>query len=236
MDYKFFDLNVVFSENWREIIKRSKILQLAGICLVVNSKGNLEKYHRKVEEIKKETSLEIIKGLMIDENKDNIIKIAKEYRRKFDLILVKGGDYEVNRITCGSTYVDILSTPGKGRRDCGIDHICCKDARENDLLIELNFKELLTAQGMDRIHELNKMKEIIRLCKIFGTNFIVNSGAKSKCELRGGRELASLSYSLGASLEEALFVNTELPYKLIQENKNRTSQPLKGVHLDEYER
>jgi len=234
MEHRFFDLNIEFSKNWKEIIKRAEKLELAGICLVVNSKENLEEYHEIIEEIKRNTKLEIIKGLLIDENKDKITKIAKKNRRDFELILVKGGSYEINRFACSSQYIDILSNPGSGRKDCGIDHICCKDAKEHEVLIELNFREILKVSGIDKIKELNKMKEILRLCKRFNTNFIVNSGAKDVYELRGGRELASLSYSLGASLEESLFANSELPLKLIQKNRNKIFQILKGVDL-EYE-
>jgi RNase P/RNase MRP subunit p30 len=235
MGHRFFDLNIE-AKNWKEIMKRAKDLELVGICLVINSKENLEEYHKKIEEIKKEAGLEIIKGILIDEDKDKIIKVAKKNRKDFELILVRGGSYEINRIACSSDYIDILSNPGKGRKDCGIDHICCKDAKEHNVTIELNFRELLKAQGMNKIRELNKMKEILRLCKRFNTNFIVNSGAKEICELRGGRELAALSYSLGASLEEALFANSEFPSKLIQKNREKILQPLRGVSLENYGR
>ena len=231
MEHRFFDLNVK-SRDFEEITKRAEKLGLAGICLVASSKENLEEYHKKIEEIKKIAKLEIIKGILIDEDKEKIVKIAKKNRRDFELILVKGGNYEINRIACSSRYVDILSTPGAGRKDCGIDHICCKDAKENEVLIELNFRELLKAKGMDRVRELHKMKEIVRLCKRFNTNFIVNSGAENIYELRGGRELAALSYSLGATLEEALLANSEVPLRLIQKNREKISQILRGVELE----
>jgi len=230
MDHKFYDLHVKFT-NWKESIERAKKLELAGICFVINSKEDIEKFLEEIDNIKNK-EIVIIKGILIDEDKNNIIKVAKKYRRKFELILVNGGVYKINRIACASDYIDILSNPGRGRKDCGIDHICCKDAREHDVIIELNFRELLISQGMDRIRELNKMKEILRLCKCFNTNFIVTSGAKDIWELRGGRELCALSYSLGASLEEALNANSRFANKLIETNRRKIVQPLKGVNYE----
>lgn len=236
MDHRFYDLNVGFSKNWEEIINRAKTLELAGICLVVSSKANLKDYLTKIEEVKRNSNLEIVTGILIEEGVDRITKLAKKHRKSFELVLVRGGEYEINRAACSSRYVDILSEPGKGRGDCGIDHICCKEAKENKIAIELNFRELLVAQGMEKIRELNKMKEIIRLCRKVGTHFIVNSGAQEKYELRGGRELSSLSYCLGASLEEAIEANSGYPEQLIKRNREKMSQPLEGVSLEDYER
>ncbi len=238
MDHRFYDLHVRFSENWEEIIKRAEYIGLSGVCLVVSSKEDLRNYFNVVKEIKKNTSLDVVEGILIEEENDNIVKFAKKYRKEFELVLVKGGDYEINRSACSCEYVDILSVPGQGRKDSGIDHICLRDAKEKGVLIELKFNELLRAQGMDKIREIKKMKEIIRLCTKMKAHFIVNSGAENKWELRQGRDLSSLSYCLGANQEEALY--SDYAEKLIQKNREKISQPLKGVEirgdLKDYER
>ena len=77
MEHRFFDLNVK-SKDFEEITKRAEKLGLAGICLVASSKENLEEYHKKIEEVKKIAKLEIIKGILIDEDKEKIVKIAKK--------------------------------------------------------------------------------------------------------------------------------------------------------------
>lgn len=239
MDHRFYDLHVRFSEGWKEIVERAEYIGLSGICLVVSSKEDLENYFGEIEKVKKNTSLDVVKGILIEESKDKVVKLAKKHRKDFELVLVKGGDYELNRAACSCEYVDILSVPGKGRRDPGIDHICLKDAKENGVLMELSFRELLKAQGMDKIREMKKMKELLRLCMKTGVYFIVNSGAQNKWELRQGRELSSLSYCLGANQEEALYSNSDYAEKLVQENREKMSQPLKGVEvgdLKDYER
>lgn len=228
MERRFYDLNVPFGENIQEIIKRAEKLDFSGIC-IVSDLENLENNLKEIKKLNEKTDLDLITGVLI---KENIEKTARNVRDKVEIVLVSGGDYEINRAACSSTYVDILCHPERGRYDCGVDHICCKEAREHNTFIELNFRELLTATGMEKIRELNKMKEIIRLCIRTKTNFIVNSGALDVFELRSGRELSALSFALGANLYDALLANSILPEKLITKNREKLNQPLKGVELN----
>ena len=232
MDHRFYDLHVKFSKEWKEIIKRAEYIGLSGVCFVASSKDSLKSYFSTMEEIKRNTKLNVVKGILIEEEYEKIVKVAKKYRREFELVLVKGGKYEINRIACSCEYVDILSAPSHGRKDPGIDHVCLRHAKENDVLMELNFMELVMAQGMDRIREIMKMKEVVRLCTKVGAGFIVNSGAWDKWGLRQGRELASLSYCLGANQEEALYSNSDYAEKLVEKNRKKMSQPLKGVEVE----
>ncbi|MCK4428795.1 MAG: hypothetical protein KAU95_00345, partial [Candidatus Aenigmarchaeota archaeon] len=201
-------------------------LNLEGIC-IVSGLNNLENNLEKIKTLNEKSELNIATGVMI---KEDIEKKSKELRRKVELIFVSGGDYEINRTACSSHYVDILCHPNKGRYDCGIDHVCCNEAKAHNTVIELNFRELLTAQGMEKIRELNKLKNMLRLCIKTKANFIVNSGAVDIFELRSGRELSALSFTLGATLYDALAANSEIPRKLIAKNREKMNQPLKGVN------
>ena len=230
MEHKFYDLNA--SVNIENLLERAELLGLTGICPVINSNENLEKYLTKIRELRKKTDLDLITGVLIQEDQNNILKKAKELRRKVEVILVSGGNYEVNRLACSSDYVDILCHPEKGRHDSGLDHICCREAKIHNTIIELNFRELLLSEGMERIKELNKMKEILRLCLRFKTRFIVNSGARELYELRSGKELSSLSFCLGAEMYDALSANSELPEKLIFKNREKMKQPLDSVYIE----
>ncbi len=230
MEHKFYDLNA--SANIENLLERAETLGLTGVCLVMNSNENLEKYLTKIQELKKKTNLDLITGVLIQEDQNNILKKAKELRRKVEVILVSGGDYEINRLACSSDYVDILCHPEKSRHDSGLDHICCREAKIHNTIIELNFRELLLSKGMERIKELNRMKEILRLCLRLKTKFIVNSGAVELFELRSGKELSSLSFCLGAEMYDALIANSELAEKLIFKNREKLKQPLDSVYIE----
>jgi RNase P/RNase MRP subunit p30 len=229
MERVFYDLNVSFyNEN---LLERIKYLGLGGICIVASQTEDIDGYLEKIKMLRENTNVDIITGILIEEKADKVLGLAKSLRRKMELILVSGGDYETNRIACSSNYVDILCHPEKGRRDVGVDHICCREAREHNTIIELNFRELITATGMDKIRELNKMKEIVRLCNKTNAKFIVNSGAKNVFELRSGRDLSSLSFCSGASLQDALLANSDIPEKLVSMNREKLKQPLDSVYF-----
>lgn len=228
MERRFYDLNIPFGDNIQEIIERVEKLDFSGIC-IVSDLENLENNLREIKRLNERTEIDLITGVLI---KENIEKTAREVRSKVEIVFVSGGNYEINRTACSSNYVDVLCHPEKGRYDCGIDHICCRGAKEHNTFIELNFRELLTATGMEKIRELNKMKELLRLCIRTKTNFIVNSGAVEVFELRSGRELSALSFALGANLYDALLANSVLPEKLITKNREKLNQPLKGVELN----
>jgi len=231
MEHRFYDLNVAFYNE--HLLERAEYLGLSGICIVARSTDNIDEYLEKIKKIREGTKIDVVTGVLIEEKPNKILGLAKTLRRKVELILVSGGDYETNRMACSSDYVDILCHPEKGRKDPGVDHICCREAKEHNTIIELNFRELISAIGMERIRELNKMKEIVRLCNKTKAKFIVNSGAKNIFELRSGRELSSLSFCSGASMQDALIANSEIPEKLISINREKLKQPIKGV---EYER
>jgi RNase P/RNase MRP subunit p30 len=229
---KFYDLNISFGENNKEIIKRAKNLGLSGICLVhkYSESGAFLDYIGEILDLRENSPIDIVSGVML--TGDNIEKKAKELRRKVELILVYGGNYETNRLACESDYVDLLCHPEKGRRDCGIDHVCVREARAHNTLIELNFREILESPAGLRIKKLNLMKEVLRLCLKAKAPFIANSGAMDVWGMRGSRELSALSCSLGAQLYPALVSNSELPERLIGINRGKINQPLSGVYLE----
>jgi len=228
-DRNFYDLHVAFESNRKLMIERAQELELRGICFVHSyaSDSELESYLDEIRQLKEKTSLDLITGVMV--SGDEMEKTAKKIRRSVELIFAYGGDYKANRTACSSDYIDILSCPERGRRDCGLDHVCCKDAREHDTFIEINFSQALNSHGFRRLRQLYLMKEAVRLCTKTQTPFIVNSGARNIWELRGGRELSSLSCVLGAGLYPSLVANSEAAEKLIAKNRQKFKMILKGV-------
>jgi RNase P/RNase MRP subunit p30 len=227
---KFYDLNIAFESDREAIIKRAQELELSGICLVHTYKGEkeLEAYLKEIKRLRGLTSVDIISGVML-EGEEEMVKIAKKIRKSVDIILAFGGRYQINRLACSSDYIDILAHPEKGRRDCGLDHICCKEAKDHGTVIEINFNEILSNSGFKRLDKFHLLKESVRLCMNTQAPFIVNSGAKNIWELRAGRELTSLSCVLGAGAYPSLASNSELPERLIMNNRSKIKMPLKGV-------
>lgn len=230
-DRMFYDLHIAFESDRESILKRAEELELAGICFVYNYKeeSELENYLQEINRLRGKTSIDIISGVML--SGEDMEKTAKKIRKKVEIIIAQGGSYNINRLACSSEYIDVLSLPEKGRRDCGLDHVCCREAKEHNTIVELNFNELLKSAGSKRVRELYLMKELIRLCLKTSSPFIVNSGAGNPWELRSGRELSALSCILGAGVYPSLVSNSEIPEKLIKANRQKLEMPLKGVEI-----
>ncbi|MBN2095253.1 MAG: hypothetical protein JW727_04345 [Candidatus Aenigmarchaeota archaeon] len=229
---KFYDLNIASGIDRVQAIKRAEELELGGICLTHCYKGEseLEEYLKKIEELRSNAKLEIISGVML--NGEGMEAIAKKLRRKVDLILAYGGNYHINRLACSSDYIDLLCHPERGRRDCGLDHVCCREAHDHNTVIEVNFGQILNSSGGKRVREIYLLKEIVRLCLKSKCPFVVNSGAKTVQGMRGGRELSALSCVLGAQIYPSIVSNSDLPEQLVKMNREKTVQPLSGVYVD----
>ena len=154
-------------------------------------------------------------------NTEEFDRLVRKARNHCEILMVYGGDYEINRLACENSYVDILSRPEFGRRDSGLDHICIKAAQENNVAIEINFREVLDSYKKRRVYTLSAMRENIRLCKKYGTSIITTSGACSKWGLRSGRELAAIANILGLELGEAISTVTNIPETIVKTNREK---------------
>lgn len=216
----FYDLHVHTSlsigENTiDEIVDMAKKLDLSGIGIIrYYSSGRLEELPK--------SDIDLISAVMIKpETADEMNEIAKKIRKKADLILVHGGNYDINRSACENSMVDILCHPELGRKDSGLDHICAKSAQENNVAIEINFREILESYKRHRIYNLSYIGKNISLCSKYGTKMIITSGSVSKWGMRSGRELASIAYLLGMELGNAIASVSTVPEELIKSNREK---------------
>jgi ribonuclease P/MRP protein subunit RPP1 len=160
--------------------------------------------------------------------------MVKKIRNKVEVLMVHGGDYDVNRAACENSMVDILCHPELGRKDSGLDHICMKSAEENRVAIEINFREILESYKRHRVYILSAMKRNIKLCKKYNTLIITTSGAVSKWNMRPGRELASVSHILGMELGEAIASVSTVPEELVKTNREKlANKRFEGVSVVE---
>jgi ribonuclease P/MRP protein subunit RPP1 len=198
----------------------------------------------KLEEIKKEieqldTDLEVYLGVTIDmENSKNISdlkNIISKVREKALIVTVAGGNYNINRTACEDSRVDVLTHPGLGRTEGGLDEPILKAANVNDVTIEINFREILNSFRKPRSYILNHIASNIRLCDHFRVQMVVSSSAKSIWEMRPPREMVSMANSLGLDLGKAFAAVTSLPQEIIEKNKKTLEgdRITKGVEIVE---
>lgn len=144
---------------------------------------------------------------------------VKKLRQKSEVVIVSGGDYEINRAACENKMVDILIHPELNRKDSGLDHICAKAAHENNVSIGIDFHQLLESYKKQRIIELANVRKNIMLCKKYKANIVLVSSALTKWDMRNCRDMASLLNVLGMNLEDSIRSVSKIPENIIKNNK-----------------
>lgn len=222
---KFYDLHVQSNlsggENTIEqIAEFAKKLGYSGIAICDNFQG-LEKLKELENEIKKlKTDIEIYLGVNIQSQDVRALKeMISKVREKVMIVIVSGGDYSINRAACEDPRVDILSHPEAGRIDSGLDQPCLELATQNNVAIQINFKEIVYSFRRPRSYILNHIAKNIRMCNHFRTPMIICSGAQSIWDMRSPRELISIANVLGMDISKAFLSISSVPIEIIENNK-----------------
>lgn len=217
----FYDMHVhtslsIGEDPVEEMANFAKRLGLSGIAIV--------RYytHQKLSELPKIEDIDLINTAIIKPNSaEELATMARKIRNDAELLIVHGGDYDVNRAACENSMVDILAHPELGRKDSGLDHICAKAARENGVAIEVNFREVLESYKKRRVFVLSAIKRNIKLCRNYDVKIITTSGAVNRWGLRSGRELAAISNLLGMDLGIAIDSVSTVPEEILRTNREK---------------
>ncbi len=228
----FYDLEVhstlsIGENSAEELASMAKKLNLSGIGIVT--------YWPEVVEVPKIEGIDIISAVMIKAgNPQDLDAMARKARSKAELLLVHGGNYDVNRAACENPLIDILCHPELGRKDSGLDHICMKAANENNVAIEVNFREILESYKRNRIYMLSSMRKNVKLCIKYDVPVITCSGAVTKWGMRSGRELAAITYLLGMELGKAITTTSNVPQGFVMKNREKLSgKQWQGIEVEE---
>lgn len=187
-----------------DVVSLARRLGWSGIALSCfpDTDETLRKHGELVESLRTK-ELDIVKAVEIKANTVNELhKILGSVRKKAEIVIVRGGDIEVNRAAVETNQVDLLSHPEMQRNDSGIDQVMARSAADNNVCIELNFRQILNSYRKSRVHTIAHMRQNLKLANKYGFPVAITSGAYSKWELRAPRELAAFGVSIGMELEE----------------------------------
>jgi len=225
----FYDLHVhsAFSEGEstiEQLASTAKLLGYAGICFAEYYKGEeqIKKLAAEIEKVKEKIGMEVFLGFEANNSKE--LNILADKRKKFDVLLVHGGQVSLNREAVETPEVDILTHPEFNRYDSGLNHIMMKFAAKNNVAIEINFREVLMSSKKSRSGLLQNMRTNTMLAKKYHTPLIVSSGAVSHWELRDPQALASFASQLGLDLSDATACMSKVPEKIVRESEQRRSE------------
>jgi len=226
MNYYDFHLRSEFSEgesSIQDFANRAKLLGYKGICFseYFQGKEHIEELKEKCEKIAKETNIQIFVGFQAR----NIKELGKltRLRRNYDVLLVTGGKLNLNRKAVETPEVDILLHPEFERRDSGFNHTMAKLAKENNVAIEVSFREILLSSKNTRAHIIHNISNNIKLCKKYKAPIILCSGAFSHLQMKDPKVLISMGTLLELEINDSKKSLSEVPSKIIEMAKERQS-------------
>ncbi|MEM0333716.1 MAG: RNase P subunit p30 family protein [Candidatus Aenigmatarchaeota archaeon] len=233
-----YDLHVhsTFSggeSNLEEIVKTAKELGYKGIGFIsyLLKKEEENILIAEIKRVSSEFNFEIFFGYEAT-NRKEVFQILKR-RKELDLLLVRGGKIEINRIAVENRGIDILTHPDLERKDCGINHVIANFAKENEVAIEINFREVLNSEKVKRAQVIKNHNQIINLYKKFKFPLIISSGSLSHWQIKDPKVLISYLVTLGLDIHESKKILKEYPKKIIERSKEWKNEKwiIRGVKL-----
>lgn len=161
-------------------------------------------------------------------NVSEIGKITRKFRNKSSCISVVGGDLKVNRNVLENIQIDVLSRPYLRRYDSGLNHVLAKEALNNNVAVELCFKDVLKSYLAPRAKVISNFKDIYTLYRKFDFPLILSSRAESIFDIRTTHDFIAFFKQTGltASEIEKSFVTAR---NILEFNEDRKNLILKGV-------
>ena len=165
-------------------------------------------------------------------NPSEIRKIVRKYRNKSSCISVLGGNLKVNRNCLENIQVDVISKPYFIRYDSGLNHILAREAKDNNVAIELVFNDILKSYLAPRSKILANFRDIYKLHRKYEFPLILSSGAQSIFDIRTVMDFKAVFMQTGLTdLEvENSFKTAE---NILEFNKDRKNMILSGVKVVE---
>ncbi|MDY6777861.1 MAG: RNase P subunit p30 family protein [Candidatus Nanohaloarchaea archaeon] len=223
MSHTFHDLNLQTSlssgnSSIEEIVQRADTLGIDHIAITdyLTDHQDLQQLRDRLNDLP-ESEVTVHSGVKIRADDERELKDKlSAFRDHVEVVIVHGGDVEINRAACEDTRVDILAHPEFKRKDSGIDHVITKKAAENRVCIEITFRSLLKTYGKLRSQIMSHMQRNVRLCKKYEAPLILNSGARSIHEMRQPRDMLGLAQSLGIDLGDSFALVEKHPAAILE--------------------
>ncbi len=128
----------------------------------------------------------------------------------FNLIFGRGGTVAKNRKLLKSKKINVLSHPYP------FDSFQARLAAENNIALELCFKELETTTGYKRAKVLTRFYTTVNLAKKYHAPLVITSGAQSETEVKAPRTLVAFGKVLGLDYSEAKACIWHVPKKVLE--------------------
>ncbi|MBP1908791.1 ribonuclease P protein component 3 [Methanolobus bombayensis] len=225
----FYDLHVYSVPEGKNTIEEmasfSLRLGISGIA-ITNPSQSCQPERAQVFD-----DFEVFSGVEIRvDNPSRLHGMVGKYRKKTDVIVIRGGTENINRAAVENSNVDILSGFGS-MKDNGLNHILARSASDNDVAIAFDLGEVVSQRGGRRVRTLSNFRKDLALVRKYDVPFILTSNAGSCYDLRAPRELIALAGLFGMTKEEAISGLSSTPECIISRNRPSKSYVFEGVEI-----
>ncbi|MCL7410995.1 MAG: ribonuclease P protein component 3 [Methanosarcinaceae archaeon] len=230
---KFYDLNVHSIPDGKntssEMAALAKHLGYSGIAITNHS--NTESKPSGFEA----NNLEMFRGIeVVSNNPSKLHGLIGKYRNNVDVLIVHGGDEDINRAAVENKNVDILAHPITPK-DSGLNHVLAKSASDNNVAIEFNLDAIFIGRGGRRVHALSYFRKNVEIARKFDVPMVLTSNAVSYFDLRAPREMIALAGLFGMDKDEAVAAISTVPAGIISRNRQGSGFIREGVEIIDVE-
>ncbi len=184
---RFYDM-LVRARPDRELLERAREMGWNGLCSVDDSDKTGKGFRNE--------GIDVSRGILLEPKRvSDVPKLARRHRNDFEVICVRGGGPEMNRMIVETPEVDVLT--GHSPEGNGINHVIARLARENDIMICFEFRDLISSYKKSRSWMFSAMTQAASEARRHKAPVCITSGAQSLWEIRSPSDLLSFSRLLG---------------------------------------
>ncbi|WP_255149365.1 RNase P subunit p30 family protein [Halorarius halobius] len=179
--------------------------------------------------------VDVVAGIELrTDDRSQAAGLIDRYREERTLLVVHGGDPDLNRFACEQPKVDVLAHPM--RDDGDVNHVLAKAAADNGVRLEFNLGRVLRAEGGTRVRAIQGLRKLRELVETYDVPFVVSGDPTSHLQMRAPRELVAVGEQVGFDAEQLREGLREWG-RLAARNRERTSEAFleSGVRLDTHE-
>jgi len=152
----------------------------------------------------------IYRGVEIQAKPSRVREEIRKYRGSDHILIVEGGEEELNRAAVETEGLDILLHPLE------FNNVLAKAASDNSVSIGFNLGLLIRLRGEARVRELKTMRINLKHARKYKLQLILTSDAHSIYDLRAPREMVAISSLFGMSEKEAVDAISATPLNILR--------------------
>lgn len=184
---------VIPNNNEEDFIAIAEKLGYNGLCFLYD----FSEYSGKKKKFGN-NKIKIHTGILA--NNKNLNKIKSELKNEKTFVAVKSSDSDKDimgklKPNIIFSFEDNIKRDFIHQRASGLNHILCRSAKENDVIIGFSLSSILNFENKHKV--LGKIMQNIELCSKFKVKTVIASFAQKPLEMRSSHDLISLFKALG---------------------------------------